>query len=374
MTPGRGLVDHHVHGVVPTTLERSQFELLMNEGGMPAPSGTSHFEAPVGTAILTRCAPLLGVEPGCDPDEYLGVRADLGAERVNQLFLRAAESDSLLVDTGHRPGEVVEPGEMSRLSGVPAYPVARIERVSEDLARRCDGPREFVAGLGDALDAAGSASVGFKSVIAYRYGFDLDPSAPSSAAVASAAEEWFARIADTGQVRLDSPVLLGHVLHTAADVAAQRELPLQLHAGFGDTDLTLHRCDPSVFTPWVRELGARRVTLVFLHCYPYQRQAGYLAEVYPHVYFDVGVTQHYTGASAGTIISEALEIAPYTKLLYSSDGFGLAEYHYLSGALFRRHLDRILDGWTAAGDCTANTADHIRNLVERDNARRIYHL
>jgi predicted TIM-barrel fold metal-dependent hydrolase len=374
MTNTRSLIDHHVHGVVPTTLERPKFELLMNEGGMPAPLGTSHFDTPLGTAVLTRCAPMLGLEPGCDPDAYLQARADLGAEAVNQLFLQAADSESLLVDTGHRPGEVVEPDEMSRLAGVPAHAVARLERVSEDFAQRCDSPQDFVAGLGAALDAAAADSVGFKTVVAYRYGFDLDATVSGPDSVATAAQEWFATIRDTGECRLDSPVLLGFLLHTAAEVAAARGLPLQIHAGFGDTDLTLHRSDPSVFTPWVRELGSRGVNLIFLHCYPYQRQAAYLAEAYPHVYFDVGVTQHYTGASAGTMIAEALEIAPYTKLLYSSDMFGLAEYGYLSATLFRRHLDRILDGWVSAGDCTEAIADRIRGLVERDNARRIYPL
>jgi hypothetical protein len=374
MTINRKLIDHHMHGVVPTTLERPRFELLLNEGGMPAPLGTSHFDAPIGTAILTRCAPMLGLEPGCDPDDYLQARADLGAEAVNFMFLHAADSESLLVDTGHRPGEVVEPEEMSRLAGAPALAVARIERVSEDFAQRCDGPRDFVGGLGAALDAAAAGSVGFKSVVAYRYGFDLDASVPPREEVARAAERWFAVIADTGECRIADPVLLAYLLYAAADVAAARRLPLQLHAGFGDTDLTLHRSDPSVFTPWVRELGARGVNLIFLHCYPYQRQAAYLAEAYPHVYFDVGVTQHYTGASAGTTIAEALEIAPYTKLLYSSDMFGLAEYGYLSAILFRRHLDRILDGWVSAGDCTVAIADRVRGLVERDNARRIYHL
>jgi hypothetical protein len=374
MTTDRRLIDHHVHGVVPTTLDRPRFELLMNEGGMPAPLGTSHFDSPIGTAILTRCAPMLGLDAGCDPDDYLSARADRGAEAVNQLYLQAAESERLLVDTGHRPGEVVEPDEMSRLSGVPADVVSRIERVAEDLARSSDGPREFVADLGSALDAAAANSVGFKTVVAYRYGFDLDASVPDLDTVAQAAEEWFTAMRDTGECRLDAPVLLGFLLHTAAEVAAARRLPLQIHAGFGDTDLTLHRSDPSVFTPWVRELASRGVNLIFLHCYPYQRQAAYLAEAYPNVYFDVGVTQHYTGASAGTMIAEALEIAPYTKLLYSSDAFGLGEFAYLSAILFRRHLDRILDGWVAAGDCTDGIADRIRTLVERDNARRIYPL
>ena len=57
--------------------------------------------------------------------------------------------------------------------------------------------------------------------------------------------------------------MLAHVLHAAIDVAARRHLPLQVHTGFGDTDLTLHRCDPSVFTPSV---FTRRMTSRSFSC------------------------------------------------------------------------------------------------------------
>jgi len=174
--------------------------------------------------------------------------------------------------------------------------------------------------------------------------------------------------------RLESPVLLRHVLHTAAEAAASARIPIQAHAGFGDTDLTLHRADPSVFTPWVRELGARGVQLVFLHCYPYQRQAGYLAAVFPHVSFDVGCMFHYLGASSTSTLAEALELAPWTKLLYSSDAFGLAEFVYLGAVLFRRALETVLHGWVTAGDCTEQIADDIRIAVCAGNAERLYRL
>jgi predicted TIM-barrel fold metal-dependent hydrolase len=188
--------------------------------------------------------------------------------------------------------------------------------------------------------------------------------------VHTAAEAWFA----VGAERLTSPVLLRHVLHLAMDAAASRGIPIQAHAGFGDTDLTLHLADPSVFTPWIREMGARGVELVFLHCYPYHRNAGYLAAVYPHVSFDVGCMFHYTGASSATVLAEAMELAPWTKLLYSSDAFGLPEFVYLGAMLFRRAMDRVLGTWMANGDCTESIADGIRNAVYAGNARRVYRL
>ena len=370
MTADALLVDHHVHGVVDHPLDRAEFELLLNEGGAAAPNGLSHFDSPVGLAVLMHCAPLLDVEPGCAPDDYLAARAALGPDEVNRRLTRAAGLEALLVDTGHRPGVVLAPDAMADVAAVPAHTVTRIEHVAQQLAGMVDGPTAWLDEVGEALSKAAAHSVGFKTIVAYRGGYGLDPSPPGRHEAEQAATAWFA----AGAVRLDDPVLLRHVLHAAVDAAAAESIPVQAHAGFGDTDLTLHLADPVVFTPWVRELGARGVELIFLHCYPYQRTAGYLASVFPHVSFDVGCMFHYTGASSGTVLAEAMELASWTKLLYSSDAFGLPEFVYLGAVLFRRAMDRVLDGWVAAGDCTTTIADAIRSAVYAGNAQRIYRL
>jgi predicted TIM-barrel fold metal-dependent hydrolase len=259
---------------------------------------------------------------------------------------------------------------MSALASCPAATVSRIEHVAETVAARAGSAGEWLDAVGPALADAAAVSVGFKTVVAYRGGFGLDPAPPTAREVTGAADAWFA----AGAQRLTSTVLLRHVLHLAVDAAAAHAIPIQAHAGFGDTDLTMHLADPSVFTPWVRELGARQVELVFLHCYPYHRSAGYLAAVYPHVSFDVGCMFHYTGARSATVLAEALELSSWRKLLYSSDAFGLPEFVYLGAVLFRRAMTEVLDSWVAAGDCTPVIADEIRSAVYAENARRIYPL
>ena len=69
--------------------------------------------------------------------------------------------------------------------------------------------------------------------------------------------------------------------------------------------------------------------MLLLHCYPYHRQAGYLAQVFPHVYFDVGLAVNHTGLSSPAVVAESLELAPFAKILFSSDAYGPAELHYL---------------------------------------------
>ena len=99
----------------------------------------------------------------------------------------------------------------------------------------------FRAAAEEAVRRPGVVAV--KSVAAYRTGFDLDPARPTYAEVTRAAALWGARGG-----RLTDPVLMRHLLWTAVGLG----LPLQLHAGFGDSDLRLHRADPSLLTDWLR--------------------------------------------------------------------------------------------------------------------------
>jgi hypothetical protein len=74
------------------------------------------------------------------------------------------------------------------------------------------------------------------------------------------------------------------------------------------------------------------------------------------------------------ILGDALELAPFTKQLYSSDAFGIAEFYYLGALLFRKALRRHLDRWIADGMCNAKEADRIARLIAAENTRRIYPL
>jgi uncharacterized protein len=77
---------------------------------------------------------------------------------------------------------------------------------------------------------------------------------------------------------------------------------------------------------------------------------------------------------SATVLAEAMELAPWTKLLYSSDAFGLPEFVYLGAMLFRRAMDRVLGSWTTNGDCTPAIAESIRSAVYAGNARRVYRI
>jgi len=366
---GMPLVDHHCHGVVPGDLDRRSFEGFITEGFAPAPEGTSHFDSPVGLAIRRWCAPMLGLPPLASPDDYLTRRAELGAEEVHRRLLRSAGLETLLVETGHLAADLLGPAAMGLLAAAPAHEVVRLETVAEAVAREGVDAAAYPDALARALEEAAAGAVGLKTVIAYRGGFGLGPLRPSTREVVDAAGRWLSR---HGAPRLEDPVLLRHGIWTGAELARDRGLPLQIHAGYGDPDLTMHLVNPSLLTDLVRALGQLKVDMLFLHCYPYHREAAYLAAVFPHVYFDVGLALHYTGPAAVQVLTEAMELAPFTKQLYSSDGFALAEFHYLGALLFRRSLTAILDSWVRRDECSVADADRIADLLGRANAHRIY--
>jgi predicted TIM-barrel fold metal-dependent hydrolase len=368
-----GLIDHHCHGVATGDLDQAAFENMISESFDPPPPGASHFDAPLGLAIRRWCAPFLDLEPFPSPEDYITRRREVGADEVARRFLKEAGLAALLIDTGYRSDEIHEPDLMADLAGAPTHEIVRLEAVAEAVARSGVDADGYADAFAHALAERAAQAVGFKTIVAYRGGFDFDPSRPSRDDVSEAADV-FIEQRTSGIIRLTDPVLLRHGIWTGADIARERGMPIQFHSGWGDPDLVFHLANPTLLTGLIRELSAMKVTMTLLHCYPFHREAAYLAHVYPNVYFDVGSALHYHGPSSATLLAEALEVVPFTKLLYSSDAFGVAEMYYLGSMLHRRALRQILDSWIAADHCNAAEADHIVQLIGRDNALRIYPL
>ncbi|GHG84954.1 amidohydrolase family protein [Streptomyces lanatus] len=359
------LTDHHCHGIVTADLDLPGFESLLTEGE-PWP-GVSPFDTPLGIAVRRHCAPLLDLPRHASPDAYLTRRAELGGPEVNRRFLTAAATDTFCVDTGYTPHPITTPRELAATADATAYEVVRLESVAEQLASTGVEPDAYPDAFRTAAEEAvrRPGVVAVKSVAAYRTGFDLDPARPSDTLVAAAARQWSAHGG-----RLADPVLVRHLLWTAVDLG----LPLQLHTGFGDDDIRLHRADPALLTDWLRLIRGT-IPVVLLHCWPYQRQAAYLAAVFEQVYLDVGLTLHHVGpARSRAILAEALEITPFRKLLYSSDAYGLAELYRLGALAFRRGLGELLQERVDADELGLPDALRIAAWAAGDNARRLYGL
>ncbi len=364
------LVDHHVHGTFTAAVSRADFERTLNEGSPdPIPDWMTQFDSQLGFAIRRWCGPLLGLPAHAPADEYWARRCELGDEQVTSLLLGAAGVSDWLVDTGYGTGTILSPAEMSVASGGRGHPIVRLESLAQQLAASGMAGRDYAEGFRARLAEAAADAVGVKTIIAYRSGFDIDLSRPDDAAVREAASRWIGG-AGAAEPRLDDPVLLRFGLHAAVDLG----LPIQVHTGFGDRDLDLDKVNPLLLLDFLRTPQVASVPVMLLHCYPYHREAGYLAQAFHNVYFDVGLGVNFLGARSVDLVAESFELAPFAKQLYSSDAWGLPELHYLGAVLWRRAIATALGGWVQAGDWSGGDACRVAAMVARDNARRVYGL
>jgi uncharacterized protein len=357
------LVDHHCHGILTGDLDRARFESLLNEAAGPSPLGTTLVDSMLGLALRRHCAPLLDLEPLAPAESYLARRTELGGAEVSARLMEACGIGTLLVDTGIGPDELCGPGDLAALcggrGGGRAREVVRLERLAEEVLAR--GSQDVVGEVEERLRHGGAVAA--KSIAAYRVGLDLAADKPSD-------DAFVAALADSDPARLAHPVVSAWLAHTALGVG----LPLQLHTGYGDADVDLAAADPLRLTAFLRATAGGGVPVLLLHTWPFHRHAAYLAQVFDHVFLDLGLTTHTTGAFSAGILRETLELAPFGKLLFSTDAYGLAELYLLGAVLFRRSLEAVLATLVADGDATEADAVHVAALVARDNARRAYGL
>jgi uncharacterized protein len=294
----------------PVSLD--EFRGLFSES--PDPRQWPHIATGV---TYRRAIAALAAHLGCEPDERAVYEHRLAADpsEYASSFLHATNTELLLVDDGYPPTDVGTTWqELSELAGCPALPVLRLETRGERAPAETESARE-------------NGFVALKTIAAYRGGLD--------------------RVSEHVVAALE------------ANEATGDPLPVQVHCGFGDSDLHLWRADPGYLKPLVERF--RDTSFVLLHCYPFVREAGWLAHVYGNVWFDLSLTIPHVSRPV-TALEEALELAPLSKLLYASDAARTPELYLLAATWWRDALAEVL------------TDEADARLVLRENALALYRL
>jgi uncharacterized protein len=351
------LVDHHAHGIVAPPHTLDEFRGLFSESDDPrqwphVATALTYMRAIRDLAALLGCEPteaaVYARRRASDPDEYAAT------------LLRATGTEWLLIDDGFpAPGEGASWERMGELAACRAAPVMRVERVAEEALAQGLGLGELRERVRAEVSAArGRGFAGLKTIAAYRTGLDIGTPEPPAAAADLARRP----------LRLADKALLELVLDDAltANADSGDPLPVQIHCGFGDADLRLARADPALLGPLIER--HTDTPLVLLHCYPFIRQAGWLAHVYGNVYLDVSLTIPHVWR-AGEAIRQALELAPVSKLLYASDAARTPELYYLAAKGWRTALAEVL-----AEALQPEEAEAAARRVLRENALALYGL
>jgi uncharacterized protein len=327
-------VDQHAHSILRASpAGRNQFRGLFTEASDPL-----QWPHVATTVTYQRAIELLAVELGCEPTEraVLELRQSREPDRYAAQLMRAAGAELVLVDEGYPPAdECLATEELGRLAGCRTRPILRIESLAtagnEPLS---DAALARVAGARDGGYAA------LKTVIAYRGGLDLEvlPAGPRDRLLAA----------------------------LRANRDGGDPLPVQIHTGFGDPDLLLPRARPGYLKPLFEEFP--ETSFVLLHCYPFVREAGWLASVYPNVFFDLSLTIPHVSRPAA-VLAEAVELAPLSKLLYASDAVSTPELYLLAAVWWRDALASVLSELLPEPAALAGA-----RLILRENAVALYRL
>jgi hypothetical protein len=189
---------------------------------------------------------------------------------------------------------------------------------------------------------------GFKSVICYRSGLDVEPDYEKCLLkVGTPFEHYIARSVKKRRYRIDSKHVNDFLVLKTLEIISSRARdgglakPLQLHTGLGDNDIVLLRSNPAHLQPLVEQYPT--VPFVLLHSsYPYTREAGYLASVFKNVFLDVGeVFPMLSRDGQNSVLRQSLELVPSSKLLWSTDGHFFPETYWLANKQFREALEEV---------------------------------
>ena len=310
---------------------------------------------------------------GCAPSEeaVLALRAATPPEEYARRLFDAGNFRALLVDTGFRGPDSYELDQLSQIVGRPVERIIRLETLMEQLIVASATFGQVEDALRAELRMARPRGVvGLKSIAAYRGGLHVEPRTFEQAATAfPALKETVRRY---GHVRLADRMVLDYLLRAALEEAAASELPVQFHVAFGDDDADLRSANPLELRALLADQAFQRVPFVLLHCYPYVREAGYLAALYAHVFIDVSLAVPLTAHGCTAAFTEALELAPITKLLFATDAHGVPELFYAGALHGRRGLAQTLERLVAEDILSVAQAEDAAEAILWRNAAELY--
>jgi uncharacterized protein len=368
------LADNHCHGIYQTQAlaDLTAWRRLFTESSDPGMQSTHVATTLFYRRLMREMAAFFECE--ATEEAVLAARQQYDDQHLVRKFLQAANFDVLFVDKGYPPPEMLLSDSMvSDLANCRVAPMLRVELLMQHLIAENGTLSAVVEALRAALnDVRGQGYVALKSIVAYRTGlniraWDIDD-----------VEEAFAvarrEVQERGSLRLAHKPLLDTLLLVTFAEAARQELPVQFHTGYGDTDADMLLANPLHLRTVLERREYRAMPVVLLHeSYPYTQQGAYLATVYENAYLDLSYGIPYLGYHEMVEFTRAaFSVAPFSKLLYSSDAVGVPELHWISAMDGRRVLGQVLGEYVANGDLNSTEAEEAGVAVLHDNAMRLY--
>jgi hypothetical protein len=310
-------------------------------------------------------------------DAIIAARNRSSAEQLLQQLVSAASIDTLILDPAYPlPNVCYSPEQMSQISGCRTAKMLRLETIMQRLVVAYDDFNEVVNRFTEEVsDVRAKGYCALKSIVAYRTGLQIAEWSKGEV-VASFQQARREAVAQQKQFRLAHKPLIDYLLHIAFAQAAQQQVPIQFHTGYGDNDTDMRLGNPLHLRDVLERRDYQTMPIILLHeSYPYTQLGAYLAAVYPHVYFDLSYTIPFVEKLEMLAFTrQALSVAPASKLMYSSDGINIPEMHWAAALRGRSVLAQVLQEMIDADEIDELQAFSLAQDVLHDNAYKVYRL
>lgn len=366
------ILDHHCHA------------LLRNGGPFTALEFQRFFTESSDITMRTRHVPNtvfyrwaikeLAAFLGCAPnaEAVLTARAAIAPADLAQRLFHDASITTLLLDYGFQSSENYSYQELRTYLPCRIEPILRLETLAQALIVQHETFDQMVdAYVTTVENARATGHVALKSIAAYRTGLNIQPAARDEAETIF--NQLKAAAQRTGTVRLAHKPLNDYLVLTALGIAEQQALPVQFHTGFGDNDLDMLLANP-FHMRYLFECGKyNAVPFVLLHAgYPYVRELGYLAAIYPNVWMDVGLAIPHVSSAIPAVWRQALGLTPTSKILFSTDAYSIPEIYWLAARWGRWGLAQVLQELIDLGAFTPDEALDAATQMLYGNAAQLY--
>lgn len=369
------VVDNHCHPV----LLHQHLDAVSFRGYFTEATDSSFAERHVANSVYYLWAlHQLATFFGCahTEEDVLTVRNSMGSDALLEHLYRAANIDTLVLDPAHPlSSECYSPERMGQLGHCRTAKMLRLETLMQQLILEHD---DFDAVLEHfSTEVSYAREHGFcalKSIVAYRTGLNIAEwkKDEAVASFAVAREE----ATKQGYLRIAHKPLIDYLLHVAFQHAAEQQLPVQFHTGYGDSDTDMRLGNPLQLRDVLERRDYYTMPIVLLHeSYPYTQLGAYLAAVYPHVYFDLSYTIPFVDKLEMLAFTrQAISVAPASKLMFSTDGIHIPEMHWLGAIRGRSVIAQVLDEMIEADEINEDQAYDIAQQILHDTAYAVYQL
>jgi predicted TIM-barrel fold metal-dependent hydrolase len=361
------LIDHHAHpfSSEPGPFDPSDISLdVVQDEGLRRHRGAVGPTRLMQELLIVRLAARLG----CQPEEVGQARAEAARDwpaYVSGLF-EDAGIEAVLLDQMVGPGA----GGVDRcaeLSGAAMYPIHRIDTSVDGLIERGSGAGEILEAVeAEMRERAASGAVGFKTIMAYRTGLAVDPSADLGHAEESLRSEV--------PVRRRGKACRDLVIRTALGVAGELGRPFQFHTGFGDSDLRLADSNPLLLEELLRTPEGSSTPVVLIHgSYPWHEEVAYLATTKANVYTDVSLSNLFAPLTVADRLARILELCPAAKVVLGTDGHSEPETFWFAARVLHDAWAEVRARFASAG-ARETWLDDAEDRIFVRNTRELYGL